>query len=227
MLPLISCLVPTIPNRETFWPTMFRSFNNDIWPNKEIILIGEGESKSPIPENVKYIETPLGTSIGKKLNIGVKFSSANYFQKRDDDDWYSPNFLSTTIKPLLSCPKLVSIAGRHITFLVKEWELYEMPLPTLGGGTICFDRSSWEQKKFKDLSFGEDQDFINNREKISLITPNPLNYVLIRHGNNTWKTWSNGKTVEEVAKTTGTLIPGGPESFFSKDDLNFYQSLRS
>ena len=225
--PLVSCLVPTTPGRRIFWPTMLRCFQNQTWSNKKLVLIDEEKYPGYLPPNVDHIVVAKSTTIGEKLNIGVEASRhVNYFHKWDDDDWYLPDFLTSLINPLLCHPNTISMVNRHLTFLVKEWKLYTMPLPTLGGGTICFDHGVWKQRKFKDLSFGEDQDFYLNRDSIITLTPNPLNYVLVRHGSNTWKTWSNNKTVEEVAKTTGTLVPYGPEGFFPKEDLTFYQGLR-
>ena len=223
----ISCLVPTSPSRRCFWPTIFRCFERQTWPNKHMILIDEDIFPSKLPPGIEHLVVTKGTSIGEKLNVGVETSCANYFHKWDDDDWYSSDFLKTLISPLLNRPQVFSIVDKHLTFLVKEWKMYSMPFPTLGGGTICFDRKVWEQRKFKDLSLGEDQDFIVNRNGIMRISPDPLNYVLVRHGANTWKTWSNGKTVEEITKAVGVLQPEGPERLFSPEDLSFYQKLRA
>lgn len=224
--PLVACLVPTTSSRRHFWPTMFRCFQSQKWKNKRLVLIDEENPPGPLPSNVDHIVVAKGTSIGEKLNVGVEASHTDYFHKWDDDDWYAPDFLTTLLNPLLIHPKTISIVNRHLVLLVKEWKMYAMPFPTLGGGTICFDYNVWKQRGFKDLSFGEDQDFYLNRNSVITLTPNPLNYVLVRHGSNTWKTWSNNKTVEEVAETTGTLLPAGPEMFFSKEDLAFYQGLR-
>ena len=223
---LVACLVPTAPSRRRFWPTIFRCFAKQTWPNKHMVLIDEKPYSLKLPSEVEHLVVAKGTSIGEKLNIGVEASNANHFHKWDDDDWYNPDFLETLVKPLLNRSQVISIVDRHLTFLVKEWKMYSMPFPTLGGGTICFDRKVWKQRKFKDLSLGEDQDFILNRNGMMRVTPNPLNYVLVRHGTNTWKTWSNGKTVEETARAVGTLLPEGPEKLFPPEYLNFYQTLR-
>jgi len=187
-------------------------------------MVGGDLNLPHLPKGIRYLETGEA-SIGQKLNLGVKNSSANFFCKWDDDDWYSPKFLSQLIDPIYQKPGTISFVDSHLVLDLKEWALYDMEY-TIGGGTICFDRKAWETKPFKDLSFGEDQDFYLNRNQIVRVTPSPRNYVLVRHGKNTWKTWSDGKTVEQVAKEKGTLVPGGPESFFNKLELEFYQSLR-
>ena len=223
----VSCLVPTFPGRRNFWPIMFRCFQRQTWIDKKMILIDEEQFPGYLPTNVDHLVVAPGTSIGEKLNIGVESSHSKFFHKWDDDDWYSSAFLTTLINPLLNRPRTISLVDQHLVLMTKEWKMYTTSFPTLGGGTICFDRKAWEQRKFKDLSLGEDQDFILNRNSLMRVTPNPLNYVLVRHGNNTWKTWSNGKTVEETARTKGALLPGGPESYFPQEDLVFYRSIKS
>ena len=223
----IACIVPTTPNRRHFWPSLFRCFQNQTWTEKEMILVDEDHiSPKNLPSSIRHIVVPKNISIGHKLNIGVENSRASFFHKCDDDDWYHPNFLTDLITPLLTNSSAISLVDSHLVFLVKDWKLYTTPYGTLGGGTICFGRKAWNQRPFRDLSLGEDMDFIINRKKIARITPDPLNYILVRHSNNTWKTWSNGHSVEDVTKSTGTLLSDGPEGFFSSEDLHFYQKLR-
>jgi hypothetical protein len=225
MYPLVSCLVPTSPQRRVFWPKVFEDFAKQTYPNKELFLLDEESYERPLPEGIKHILLDSSKTIGAKLNLGVELSKANYFHKWDDDDRYSPSFLEKSITPLFRSSGIVSFVDHHLLFNLNEWTLYDLPY-TIGGGTICFDRQAWDERPFPNLSFGEDQDFYLNRRKALRITPIPNNYVLVRHGQNTWKTWENGKTVEQVAKDRGNLIPGGPESFFSKEDLEFYQKFR-
>ena len=203
---------------------VFECFQKQTYPNKELVLIGGNCAPPFLPQEVRYLETGEA-SIGEKLNLGVKNSSANFFCKWDDDDWRSSNFIFQLIDPILQNPNTVSFVSSHLLLNLKEWKLYDMK-NTISGGSVCFDRKAWETRPFLDVSMGEDMAFYLNRDKISHIAPNPRNYVLIRHGQNTWKTWLNGKTVEKVAQETGTLVPGGPESFLNKVELEFYKSLR-
>jgi O-antigen biosynthesis protein len=223
---LISCLVPTRPSRRHFWPALFRYFRGQSWTNKKMLLIDEERFSGDLPPNVDHLVVNRGTSIGEKLNIGVESSSsADFFHKWDDDDGYRSNFLEDLVDPLLGRKGVLSIVDKHLVFLIKAWRMYVTQFPTLGGGTICFDRELWKQRKFKDLSLGEDQDFLLDRRSVVRVTPSLLNYVLVRHEKNTWKTWSSGKTVEDVVEETGTFLPGGPGAVFSEEDLRFYRSL--
>jgi glycosyltransferase involved in cell wall biosynthesis len=206
---------------------LIRCFEKQTWSNKELILIDEGPCPIGLPSQVRFLKVPEKLSIGTKLNEGVKNSQADFFHKCDDDDGYHPNFLTDLITPLLVNPSAVSLVDSHLVFLVKDWKLYTTPYGTLGGGSICFGREAWNQRQFQDLSLGEDMGFIINRKSIARITPDPLNYVLVRHSDNTWKKWSNGRSVEDVTKSTGTLLSYGPEGFFSPEDLYFYQKLRA
>lgn len=223
--PLVTCIVPTRPSRKVFWPIVFRCFQNQIWPNKELLLINE--EKEILPPGVRQIIVPENTSIGEKLNIGVENSKANFFHKWDDDDWYGPQFLERLIRPFFSKQiGVLSLLGSHLVFLLDDWELRATGAGTLGGGTICFDRKAWEERKFEPISFGEDSRFYENRDKLYCISDCPLNYVLVRHYNNTWAKWSDGKSVENIFLERGEPLIGGPEKFFPLEDLKVYQQIR-
>jgi len=224
---LISCLVPTSPGRRCFWPIMFRCFQGQTCPDRKMVLIDEEGFPGSLPTGVEHLVVSPGTSIGQKLNIGIESTRSSFFHKWDDDDWYRSGFLETLIAPLLKTPSAVSLVDRHLVFLVRDWKLYVTPPGTLGGGSICFGREAWDRRHFPDRSLGEDLDFIVDRERLARITPDPLNYILVRHASNTWKSWSNGRSVECVAESTGTLLPGGPENLLSPDDLDFYRKLRA
>jgi len=222
--PLVSCLVATMPSRRRFWPMMFKCFEHQDWPNKRMVLLDDEETAEKLPRNVEHVVVKSAT-IGRKLNVGVAQSVADFYHKWDDDDWYASNFLGSMVNPIRNVAGGVSVVLRHSIFLVRDWELYSM-YPCMGGGSICFDKASWEEKKFEEVSLGEDQDFILGRTRFQTVLPQSDNYVLVRHGGNTWKRWSHGATVETEAKSRGVPIPGGPEGFFSAEDLKFYRSLR-
>jgi len=225
--PLVTCIVPTRPERQHFWPMLFRCFQRQQWESRELILVDEAPLTIELPPSVRHVEVPRNTSIGKKLNLGVELSSSNYFSKWDDDDWYHRDFLKTSIHPLLLHSPSSSMLPLYLIFLLKTWNLYFMPNVACAGGSICFDRASWQRKKFKDASFGEDLMFIKDR--IDLIRPQPnvlSTYVVIRHTTNTWGP-KTAVPVERIIENTGKLLPNGPERFFPPDDLLFYHSLRS
>ena len=226
-MPLVSCLVPTMPTRKIFWPMVFKCFQNQNWPEKELVFIGEEPLEIELPLNVRYLEMPKETSIGAKLNAGVESSKANYFHKWDDDDYYYPDFLQKLIPPLFKKGVAVSFVNTHLMLILGTMELYEMPVGTIGGGTVCFDRKAWEERPFEDKSFGEDFDFFLNRQSTQSITPKPLNYILVRHGRNTWLKWSHGETVEKVAEINGKKIQDGPRRFLPKEDLEFYCKIKT
>jgi hypothetical protein len=205
---------------------MFKCFEKQDWTNKNMILLDDEETTEKLPDNIKHVVVKNAT-IGQKLNIGVELSNSNYYHKWDDDDRYGPDFLTTVISPLLGRSEIISWMDTHFIFLVDSWKLYKAAFATLGGGTICFDREAWKQRQFKDISYGEDQDFLMGRSKILRVNSNPSSYILVRHGHNTWKTWSHGGTVEAVTTNIGTLLLEGPEGFFPPKDLEFYHSLQT
>ncbi|MCP4215048.1 MAG: hypothetical protein GY765_10340 [bacterium] len=58
--------------------------------------------------------------------------------------------------------------------------------PWLAGGTLCYKKKFWEKKKFDDMTYGEDTQFLWSREDIKLLPiPDFTFYVAIIHPANT------------------------------------------
>ena len=228
-IPLVSCIVPTTKERNMFWPMLFRCFQAQSWTNKELILVSEDPIDSELPPGTRIVRVAPGTSIGSKLNIGVENSSGDYISRLDDDDWYHRDHLSVSITPLLQLTPSISMATSYMILFLKSWELHYLPRTSCAGGTICFDRSAWNLKRFEDLNASEDWNFICNR---SFPILRPLNqylatYVIVRHEHNTWNDWQGTKTpVNASLAKLGKKQSRGPEGFFSPEDLAFYQRLR-
>ena len=54
--PLVSCIVPTRPERRRFWPMMFRCFQQQQWESKELLLVDEAPLTIELPPSVKHKE---------------------------------------------------------------------------------------------------------------------------------------------------------------------------
>lgn len=228
-VPTVSCIVPTTKNRCLFWPMLFRCFQAQSWPNRELVLVSEDPIDGELPPKTRVIKVSPGTSIGSKINIGVENSHSDYFCKMDDDDWYHRYHLSGSISPLLRRTPSISMATNYMILLLKPWELHYLPRTSCAGGTICFDRAAWNLRHFEDRSASEDWNFINLRS-FPILTPMSqvlVTYVIVRHENNTWNDWQETKTpVDNALIKLGKKQSMGPEGFFSPEDLAFYQKLR-
>ena len=67
-------------------------FNNQTYPNKELILVTDESNvyleklKTFVCDNIKLIEAPKGSVIGKLRNISVDNANGEYIATWDDDD---------------------------------------------------------------------------------------------------------------------------------------------
>jgi O-antigen biosynthesis protein len=199
---LVSCIVAT-GNRNAFFPHALRCYLAQTYAHRELIVVDDGdEPVRPLctgVDTVKYIRLDRRTPTGTKLNIGVEVSRGTILQKIDDDDYYGAQFLSIAAGRLQrSAAKdailawacfLVLIAGDpYLRFSGHGW---------LAGGTLCFRRSVWGSTPFRDVPVDEDSHFLDDHQGPRIRVRKREQYILVRHGRNTWRQLTNGVAVEE------------------------------
>lgn len=109
----VSIVTPTIESRQRFHELLWKCFEAQKWPDKELVVIETYEGrKSPVFERLAEkgdsrlvyipIKRPFGEdwSIGLKRNVGIHFASGEFIANFDDDDLYAPNYVSTMVKEL-------------------------------------------------------------------------------------------------------------------------------
>src|SRR5580704_7297349 len=73
-LPLVTCIMPTA-NRRTFVPQAIRYFLAQDYPNKELVIVDDGEKAVgdlvPEDERIRYIRLTCKTILGEKRNCAV------------------------------------------------------------------------------------------------------------------------------------------------------------
>lgn len=97
MLPLITCVcLTTHPKRAKFLPDAISSYRAQEYPNKELVIINDGE---PLPriDGALVVNLPKRDNrwtIGEKRNAGVRMARGEFIATWDDDDISLPNRLS-------------------------------------------------------------------------------------------------------------------------------------
>lgn len=97
MLPLITCVcLTTHPKRAKFLPDAISSYRAQEYPNKELVIINDGE---PLPriDGALVVNLPRRANrwtIGEKRNAGVRMARGEFVATWDDDDISLPNRLS-------------------------------------------------------------------------------------------------------------------------------------
>jgi glycosyltransferase involved in cell wall biosynthesis len=232
MSELISCILATA-NRERFIPQALACFAAQTYPHRELIVVDDGEVSVGAlcrdAPGVKHIRLDRPTPTGTKLNLGMENASGSILQKIDDDDYYAPGFLATAVARIQGSPSPMGIAAWDCFLILlarsERQTLYFSGNGWLAGGTLCFRREVWAATPFRNVAKDEDAYFIDEAAGPFLRIRSPEEYVLVRHGGNTWKRFGDGDTVESWARTL-ERYPKGLAEVVGEDAARFYAGLR-
>jgi len=228
MKPLISCVLVT-RDRPVFFRQALRCFAAQDYPNKELIVIDDGEAAVDAEcdgvRGLTYVRLKGPVPIGTKLNIGVEIARGDILQKLDDDDYYAPRFLSAAAARLARarrsdalvvwCCFAVLIAGDpRLYFSGHGWKT---------GGTLCFRRALWQRTPFRDMNNSSDSWFIRDNDPVIARVCDSSLYMVVRHGRNTWNQIAGEPSVESYFRKQrfGTPIP----RLVGRTNAPFYRSL--
>src|SRR5262245_60334530 len=228
MNPLISCVLVT-RDRPGFFRQALRCFAAQNYSNKELVVVDDGAA--PVDAlcdgmaDVRYIRLTKTTPTGSKLNLGVEAARGDILQKLDDDDYYAPKFLSIAgarlkrarrRNPLVCwCCFAVLIAGDPTLYYSGHgWKT---------GGTLCFRRALWRRHPFRDLYTSSDSWFIRDNDPALERVCDPGQYMVVRHGANTWTRLAGQESVESYFRLrpyAGTL-----RRLVGRTNSPFYETL--
>jgi glycosyltransferase involved in cell wall biosynthesis len=222
-------------NRRSYFRQAIRYFERQSYSSKELVIVDDGEI--PVADlcdgspSVHYIRLDRHTETGTKLNIGVRHAQGSILQKLDDDDYYSPDFLATSVQslPAENRDKVLVARDCFLVLLAGEQQLRFSGHGWTAGGTFCFGRELWERKPFRDLSGWADYAFLQDHGLLGkspwlVRVCAPEQYWLVRHGANTWKMMSTGDTADEyMRRLTFHDVPF--EAMLDPEDCAFYRSL--
>lgn len=141
----VSIIIPTF-NRKKFETLLEYNINSQDYYNiKEIIILDDSDKDKPlcirtlIP--IRYYTVPR-CSIGMKRNMGVKLAQGDYIAFIDDDDFYSPKYISHSIFQMIYEDK--SIAGSADMNMYHKGEWFKQRclfLHMLNEATLVFKKS--------------------------------------------------------------------------------------
>ncbi len=118
MQPLISCLCPT-RNKPEMVSVAVDCFNNQTYPNKELILVTDEKNpyikdlKRFTKENIKLFTAPHGTQPSDLRNISVKHANGKYIATWDDDDVHH-------VRRLISQYETIIESGKEVCYLTNS-----------------------------------------------------------------------------------------------------------
>jgi hypothetical protein len=191
---LVSCLMPT-RDRPAFVRFALETFARQDYPARELIVVDDGDQ--PVEDLVAHDSRVVYLRPGHRLTIGAKRCLAadaargQYLAHWDDDDWYSPDRLSTQLAVL-------TLGGHSVvgSSSLLYWEpaaqrawRYTHQHPDAGSwahdATLLLARSAWEERPYPDLNHGLDVRWLASLPEDALMIDNSPIYVGLMHNGNT------------------------------------------
>lgn len=232
---LVSCILAT-RNRRAFFQQALTTFSLRNHRQAELIVIDD----SDIPaddlcagmSDVHYIRLEERTPVGAKMNIGIEAARGDILQKLDDDDYYGPDFLSLASERLAGSgnPRAMVAWCCFSVLIAGDGELFYSGHGWKAGGTLCFRRELWQQHRFREEFASEpslDSWFIRDNQPEILRVCASDQYMLVRHGANTWHRIGNASemySVEEYFRKR-RRYPKSVEEVVGEQSGVFYRAL--
>ncbi|MGD8189253.1 glycosyltransferase [Brevibacillus ginsengisoli] len=210
----------TCTNKPYYMDNIFDNYHKQLWDKKELIIIlnrddfdlNEWTIKASGYPDVSVFQLESSISLGRCLNFGVEKSKYPYIAKFDDDDFYSPYYLRSSIRAFNRTKADIVGKRSYYTFFEEDKALY-IRFPNrersyqkrVAGATIMFKKKVFKQVSFRDVTLGEDYHFLNDcrRKGFKIYSTNRYNYVSIRRSDPSYHTWIPTK---EYIRGTGKFV---------------------
>ncbi|NHN32235.1 glycosyltransferase family 2 protein [Paenibacillus sp. S3N08] len=206
---------------------VFRNYGSQDYTKKELIIIlnRDGMDLTKWQKNAKgyqdvsIYQRPSKVSLGECLNYGIKRCKYNTIAKMDDDDYYTPEYLSQQMKAMkkkkadLVCKRTVYMYFKKEKTLAlhldnKEVNTFLTKEGGIKGSTLVFKKKVGKKVKFPEINRGEDTFFSKKciEKNYKIYVTDKKNYVCLRSSKryHTWDVNNNHlmKKSKILCKTT-------------------------
>jgi glycosyltransferase involved in cell wall biosynthesis len=240
--PLVSVILTT-RDRPRFLSLALRFYSEQTYAARELIVVDDGE-RFPVDAAAveavggRLVRMPPATPLGTKLNAGVELARGQWCQKIDDDDWYSPRFLSKMMSAVADtqrvvCCPVIAFLTPFLFFDVARWEVRQSEQNNAPGATLLFTRHGWEERPFRPLFRDEDVWFLMDQlrcgAKVILVRDIEA-FTAVRHREVTsdrghaWTHQHDGRTLEQSLDDR-ELYKRKPEEFLPDFAMEVYRDL--
>jgi len=194
--PLVSCLCVS-NGRPKHLRNAIDYFNAQTYANKELLIV----SRNFDPEYQAIIDNFSGKSmrylnpefagnmtLGELRNFSIEQALGEYVCIWDDDDWYHCKRIEFQVSEAMTKNKQGSVLPYYILYNSIQKEAYmSTPLPP-PASTLCKQAFLTKDFLYEPLNKAEDDSFIEKLNKLNILLPvvNPILYIYIFHGQNTW-----------------------------------------
>ncbi|WP_427339123.1 glycosyltransferase [Caloranaerobacter sp. DY30410] len=198
--------VITCTNRPNYMNNIFENFNRQLYKAKELIIIlnknimdiNKWKLKASSFQNISVYQLDENISLGQCLNFAVNKCKHEIIAKFDDDDYYSPYYLNSSIIALLKTN--ADIVGKSTTFVyfeaskilaIRNPRKENRYLTRIEGPTMIIKKDVFKKIKFRNITLGEDVNFCKDciKKGFKIYSHDKYNYVYIRHGKTSTHTW--------------------------------------
>ena len=221
----VSCILATA-NRPDFLRQALRYYERQTWSEKELIIIDDSVSPytGVLPRGCCYIYLDARLNLGAKLNLGIEKATGAIIQKWDDDDYYHPEFLTTTVAALEASesPNAVAFYESFLVLLSSSGKLVFSGHGWQAGATMCFYRAYWEDHRFPDAPSAVDWRFFQQHEPVRAPIKDPEKFIHVRHREgHTWTKLDNSdldaffQAKQAYPKALSRLISGQDQDFYN------------
>lgn len=187
---------------------IFENYQRQNISNKELIIIlnnnkleiNHYRSYAMQYNNISIYQLDEKKSLGACLNYGAAKAKYDIIAKFDDDDYYGPTYLKSSLREFEK--ENISIVGKRSYYVFLEQKntlLLKAPhkvnkfVRQIAGPTLVFKKEVWQNVPFNNLKVGTDTNFIYRCRKAGykIYSTNHHHFAHIRRkdrNSHTWKT---------------------------------------
>lgn len=198
--------------RPEFARQICQQLNAQVHPNLHVVFIAHGEGHDP--DQIKADLSDIASAtvlefpdpdapLGDALNLGIDAATSDVLAKIDDDDFYGPNYIRSSLAGLVhSSHEGVGIVGRGRAYCyiedrdalyIRFGESVSNRLrPRVFGGTIVWSRKALGDQRFQSIPRAVDTAFFKDamEKDVKIMSLEPYDYIHVRYAqtaNHTWK----------------------------------------
>lgn len=220
---LVSCLCIS-SGRPGHLKKAIAYFQAQTYTEKELLIISaknDAEYVSVIASfgdnRIRYCcpEDPGAWTLGELRNYAIEKATGEYFCVWDDDDWYPNKRIEIQLNEAIRNKKKGTVLPYYILYnaVSKEaWMSVPIPLPA---SVLCRKDAITENLQYRERDRSEDAVFVGQLNKENILFPviDPLLYIYIFHGGNTWNSshftqFCGRKFSDEAARLISDVAEG-------------------
>ncbi|WDV44139.1 glycosyltransferase [Clostridiaceae bacterium M8S5] len=197
----------TVTNKSIFMTNLFNNYSRQLHKLKELIIIVNNthlqletyRKKASNYKNVKIFKLPSNNTLGRCLNYAISKAKYPIIAKFDDDDYYSPKYLTYNLNKMVKTDADVIGKKAHLVYF-KALKTLAIRHPGnenkyvnfVNGSTLFFKKAICKIAPFRNVNAAEDVIFCKDclLSGIRIFSASRNHHIYIRYpskANHTWK----------------------------------------